>query len=82
MKGNIININDIEYRAWEHGDRFKAKLGAVSSRIGAKKLGYNITVLAPGKSALPFHNHRVNEEMFFILEGGGEIRIGDESFRS
>jgi len=80
MKGNIININDIEYRAWEHGDRFKAKLGAVSSRIGAKKLGYNITVLAPGKSAFPFHNHRVNEEMFFILEGGGEIRIGDDRF--
>jgi len=31
----------------------------------------------PGKRAFPFHSHRVNEEMFFILEGEGEIRIGE-----
>jgi len=46
MSSQIININDVDYSTWEHGDRFKAKLGAVSSRIGASKLGYNITVLA------------------------------------
>lgn len=80
MTKQIINIDDLEYRTWGHGDRFEAKLGEVSSRIGARKLGYNITVLAPGKRAFPFHNHRVNEEMFFILEGGGEIRIGPETY--
>jgi len=47
MTDHILNIDDIEYQAWEHGDRFEAKLGAVSSRIGAKKLGYNVTVLTP-----------------------------------
>lgn len=80
MSDHILNIDDIEYQAWEHGDRFEAKLGAISTRIGAQKLGYNLTVLAPGKRAFPFHSHRVNEEMFFILEGAGEIRIGTESF--
>ena len=30
------------------------------------------------KRAFPHHNHRVNEEMFFILEGQGEVRIGNE----
>ena len=80
MTKQILNIDDIEYQNWEHGDRFKASLGAVSSRIGAQKLGYNITVLAPGKRAFPFHNHRVNEEMFFILEGKGEIRIGPKTY--
>jgi len=80
MPNHILNIDDIEYKAWEHGDRFKAKLGVVSSRIGAQKLGYNVTVLAPGKRAFPFHSHRVNEEMFFILEGTGEIRIGAETY--
>lgn len=73
MTDHILNIDDIEYQAWQHGDRFEAKLGAVSSRIGAKKLGYNVTVLALGKRAFPFHSHRVNEEMFFGLEGKGEI---------
>ena len=80
MTNNILNIDDIEYQPWEHGDRFEAKLGAVSSRIGAQKLGYNVTVLAPGKRAFPFHSHRVNEEMFFVLEGSGEIRIGPETY--
>jgi uncharacterized cupin superfamily protein len=34
----------------------------------------------PGKRAWPFHNHHINEEMFFILEGEGEVRIGGETF--
>ena len=79
MSKHILNVEDITYQSWGHGDRFEAKLGSISSRIGAKKLGYNVTVLAPGKCAFPFHNHRVNEEMFFILEGKGEIRIGAET---
>ena len=80
MNSKIINIKDIEYRTWENGDLFEAQLGAVSSRVGAQKLGYNLTVLAPGKRAFPFHNHRVNEEMFFILEGEGEVRIGPDTY--
>ena len=32
----------------------------------------------PGKRAFPFHSHRANEEMFFIIEGTGEVRIGSE----
>jgi uncharacterized cupin superfamily protein len=73
----IINIADLEYRRWGQGERFDARMGAVGGRLGAQKLGYNVTVLAPGKRAFPFHNHRVNEEMFFVLEGEGEIRIGE-----
>ncbi len=33
--------------------------------------------MPPGKRAFPFHNHHVNEEMFFIIVGEGEVRIGD-----
>ena len=79
MTDHILNIDDLEYQGWEHGDRFEAKLGAISSRIGAQKLGYNLTLVAPGKRAFPFHSHQVNEEMFFVLEGAGEIRIGAET---
>jgi uncharacterized cupin superfamily protein len=55
-------------------------MGSVSARIGARKLGYNITVVPPGKRAFPCHNHRVNEEMFFVLEGSGEVRIGGQTY--
>ncbi|MDE2224718.1 MAG: cupin domain-containing protein [Xanthomonadaceae bacterium] len=64
-----------EMPAERYGGR-RAELGRL---IGARKLGYNVTAIAPGKRAYPHHNHRVNEEMFFVLEGVGEIRIGAET---
>jgi uncharacterized cupin superfamily protein len=84
----IINIADIELHArpaavaapGAAAQRFDARLGQVGTRIGARKLGYNITVVAPGQRAFPFHSHRINEEMFFVLEGSGEVRIGSERF--
>ncbi len=64
----------------EAAKRFEAKMGMIAPLIGAQKLGYNLTVVPPGKRAFPFHNHRVNEEMFLILEGSGEVRIGSEVY--
>jgi uncharacterized cupin superfamily protein len=90
MTHPILNIADLDYRSWGNkpdaqrggtpSERYEAKLGAISGRIGAQKLGYNLTVLPPGKSAFPRHSHHVNEEMFFIVEGNGEVRIGDRRY--
>ncbi len=86
----VINLDDIEFASWGRGaerpgagtagEKYQAQLGYVAPRIGAQKLGYNITALPPGKAAFPAHSHRVNEEMFFVLEGSGEVRIGDEKY--
>ena len=88
MPRHIVNLDEIElpprpaaYAApGEAAQRFDGRMGEIGARIGARKLGYNITAVPPGKRAFPKHNHRVNEEMFFILEGSGEVRIGDETF--
>jgi uncharacterized cupin superfamily protein len=91
MDRPILNIADVEFRPWgrgvpmpgqktEAGEAFAARLGAIGARIGAQKLGYNITAIPAGKRAFPRHAHRVNEEMFFILEGAGEVRIGDRRY--
>jgi uncharacterized cupin superfamily protein len=87
MTSPILNIADVELidlgeRARQRGSempttRFGGRIGAISPKIGARNLGYNLTVLAPGKAAFPKHSHRVNEEMFFILDGSGELRLGD-----
>ena len=85
----VINLDEIELRSRPPavaapGDaalRFDGRMGEVGSRIGARKLGYNVTCVPPGRRAFPFHNHRVNEEMFFVLEGEGEVRIGSERHR-
>jgi uncharacterized cupin superfamily protein len=61
-------------------DRFGSRSGLIGARIGAKLLGYNITAVPPGKRAFPLHNHHANEEMFFILQGSGELRFGDERY--
>jgi len=61
-------------------DQFEANVGRVAEQIGARTLGYNVTAIPPGKSAYPFHSHRTNEEMFFVLQGGGEVRIGPKRF--
>ena len=84
----IINIADVELLprppqfapTGAAADRFEARVAQIASKIGAKKLGYNVTAVPPGKRAYPFHSHRVQEEMFFILDGTGEVRIGAERF--
>ena len=79
-KGPIINISDLKYMDFGDGGKFEAKFGRVSPLIGAEKLGYNITIVPPGKRAFPYHLHHTNEEMFFILEGEGTLRYNDEEF--
>jgi len=78
----ILNVADVELKPFGApaplDASFSCKMGQIGARVGAKKLGYNVTVVPPGKRAFPFHNHRVNEEMFFVLEGEGEVRIGGE----
>lgn len=76
---HIINLDQLEFRPLGNGAKFEARMAAIGPRVGAQKLGYNVTAVPPGKRAFPFHNHRVNEEMFFVLEGEGEVRIGPET---
>ncbi|MEM9164717.1 MAG: cupin domain-containing protein [Cyanobacteria bacterium P01_F01_bin.4] len=88
MSKPIINIADLNPQprpaSWaakgDAAERFDALMCPIGAPLGAKKLGYNLTVVPPGKRAYPFHNHRVNEEMFYILEGEGEVRIGDATY--
>jgi len=88
MPKPIININDVILQPWSAGssisesaaERYDAQMGFIGTHIGAQKLGYNITAVPPGKSAFPLHNHHINEEMFFILQGSGEVQIGEEIY--
>ncbi len=77
MNAPIVHIDELVFtRDLRHAERFEAKLAPVARTIGARKLGYNVTSVPPGKRAFPFHNHHANEEMFFILEGEGTLRFG------
>ena len=85
MPHPILNLADVDLpprpaafaATGAAAQRYDARMGSIAQRLGAQKLGYNLTAVPPGKRAFPFHNHRINEEMFFVVEGTGEIRIGD-----
>jgi uncharacterized cupin superfamily protein len=79
VKSPVINLDELELVSHENGP-FAGKYGIIGERIGAKKLGYNLTVCPPGKAIYPFHNHHINEEMFFIIEGEGMLRFGDKEY--
>src|SRR5205085_12098495 len=53
----------------------------VGPLIGAKELGYSYDVVPPGKRSCPFHSHRSEEEMFFVVRGTGLLRYGNETRR-
>jgi uncharacterized cupin superfamily protein len=74
----FVNLEDVEFTDVEENGYYTSKRAQFSAAIGARKLGYNLTELPPGKAQCPFHAHRLEEEMFFILEGEGELRFGDQ----
>jgi uncharacterized cupin superfamily protein len=76
----VINLDQLAMETMDPVGPFAQQFGVIGERIGARKLGYNLTVCPPGKRGCPFHNHRINEEMFFILEGEGLLRFGDEEY--
>lgn len=79
-KKPILNIDRLKYFDFGDGGKFQCKMGPIGDLIGAKKLGFNVTRVPPGKCAFPFHLHHALEEMFFILEGEGELRFGEEKY--
>jgi uncharacterized cupin superfamily protein len=75
----VINIDDIKLHHFSQGDKFECSAERVGPLLGAKDLGYSYDVVPPGKSSCPFHSHRAEEEMFFIVTGTGTLRYGTET---
>jgi uncharacterized cupin superfamily protein len=88
MTKPIVNIDDVDLQprppqyapTGAAAEIIDARVAFVSRQFGATKLGYNVTAIPPGKRAFPCHNHQTNDEMFFIVSGSGEIRIGEERY--
>lgn len=59
-------------------ERFDASRALLRETLGLSKLGVNVTEVAPGRSAYPFHSHRANDELFLILAGSGTLRLGQQ----
>ena len=81
MTRPFVNLADVEFTDIEENGYYTSKRAQFSAGIGARQLGYNLTVLPPGKAQSPFHSHHGEEEMFLILDGEGELRFGGQRHR-
>jgi uncharacterized cupin superfamily protein len=79
IDSRVVNIEELELEHFANGDKFEAAAARIGPLIGAKDLGYSYDVVPSGKRSCPFHSHRGEEEMFFIVKGTGTLRYGDET---
>jgi uncharacterized cupin superfamily protein len=78
--GHVINLSEVplvQINAPE-GSAFGGLRQRVGAAIGAQKLGYSFFTVPAGKAAFPYHTHTTNEEMIYVLEGEGILRLGKE----
>lgn len=75
----VINLDELKLEYFEKGEKFECNAVRIGPLIGAQHLGYSYDVVPPGKRSCPFHSHRAEEEMFFIVRGEGTLRYGDET---
>lgn len=79
----VLRPADLAWESFSAGVRFTAEWADAARRLTARKLGYGIWRVPPGKASVPYHYHLVNEELAVVLEGapsvrleGAEIRLG------
>jgi len=58
-------------------ERFEARLARLAPQLGLKQLGCSVVAVPPRMRAFPFHSHRMDDELFFVLEGEGQLRLGE-----
>lgn len=80
---NIIHLSKVPLEPMKapEGSPFGGVRQRIGTAIGAKKLGYSFFTVPPGKAAFPFHSHHTNEEMIYIFEGEGVLRIGEDEMQ-
>ena len=72
---NRVNIDELYPEEFSEGKgRYEGVFCEIGLLIGARKLGYQISTIAPGKSFCPLHVEDMEEEMFIIWEGEAVIR--------
>lgn len=76
----VVNIADLALESWSQGEFFAGSDARIGPMVGVRDLGISYSEVPPGKSACPFHNHHVEDELFIILDGEGTYRFGPQSY--
>jgi uncharacterized cupin superfamily protein len=79
IDSKVINLDELTLEHFENGEQFECNAVRIGKLLRARDLGYSYDVVPPGKRSCPFHSHRGEEEMFFIVKGEGTLRYGEET---
>ena len=79
IDSKVVSIDELKLEHFSKGDAFESASVRIGPLLGAKDIGYSYDVVPPGKRSCPFHSHRGEEEMFFIVKGRGTLRYGSET---
>ena len=70
----VVNLDDVEPEPFSHGsvDSFARDLAMAAESV---RTGMSHVTVTPGKLNVPPHVHSVEEEIFVVLEGEGELEL-------
>ena len=78
---NVVNVEELEEIQRTMGDHWGAayKILTPSMKPRGGKLGVNLMRVSAGRTVCPYHSHRKEDEVFYILSGRGLLRYGEET---
>lgn len=82
IDSKVLNIADLTLEHSKHGEHFESNSARIGPLLGAKDLGYSYDIVPAGKRSCPFHSHRGEEEMFFILRAAARCALETSRARS
>jgi uncharacterized cupin superfamily protein len=74
--GALADVPPSEYQR----GRVRQKIRRVGDMLGAETTGLRHVRIAPGAHGTPHHCHGAEEELFVVLGGAGEVRLGEDRF--
>ncbi len=79
---HVVNVNavsEVEHLSGDHwGGAYKPLTPLLAAITGRPALGINLSRLPKGRATAPFHWHAHEDEAFYVIEGRGVLRYGDD----
>jgi uncharacterized cupin superfamily protein len=75
----IRALEDVPPAEYDRG-RVRQDIRPIGTALGAETTGLRHVRIAAGAHGTPHHCHGAEEELFVVLGGAGEVRLGEERF--